>query len=152
MSGHLDTAYGWSRKLGIAENTLSSWVLRKGLKAEQHGDRSLIDEAELRSFVVKNPQFPAARRALAGLDTPETIRPAAAAAAAETSSDDDTRQAMRALRARVATLAEELEVARRELNQVRAERDVWRSRSRTHRASLRAQLDLEDEADAAPRG
>jgi hypothetical protein len=59
---------------------------------------------------------------------------------------------MRALRARVATLAEELEVARRELNQVRAERDVWRSRSRTHRASLRAQLDLEDEADAAPRG
>jgi hypothetical protein len=148
MPSMRDTAYGWSRRLGIAENTLVGWVDNKNLKAERHDDRNLIDEAELRSFLVRNPQFPAARRALRRLEGTEVHVPSTSTA--DSSSGDESRQTLRELRAHVATLAEELDVARRDLTQVRAERDLWRSRARAHRASLRAQLDLEDQADAAP--
>jgi excisionase family DNA binding protein len=138
----------WAAELGVSDNTIRGWVRQHDLKAENYGGRALIQRSSLRAFLRANPQLPAAVRALSKIDPQRSpiLSPAAGNELGKLASRDD-RDLIRELRARVATLDEELQSARIEVVRLREERDLWRARSRVHRRALRAQLDLEERAD-----
>jgi transposase-like protein len=135
-------------ELGVSENTLRGWVRYRGLQAESYGRRALVRRSSMQRFVAANPQLPAASRALSVMDLSATTPSSAHGAPEEVpppSTED--RSYVRELRARVATLNEELHAARLEVIQLRRDRDLWRARCRAHRHALRAQLDIEEHAD-----
>jgi hypothetical protein len=125
------------------------------LKADYRGKRAVVTASVLRDFLVNNPQLPAAYRALRKLESAE--RGALNSAGSDEfdgrsrSSDPgvDVRDELRALRAKVATLDDELERAHLEGRRLRAQRDAWRERARIHRQALRGQLDLEEALDSS---
>jgi hypothetical protein len=145
----------WASLLGIAPNTLHNWRKKKGLEAQYRGNRALIAPATLRDFLVHNPQLSAAPRALHRLESAERVAPHTAGNDAHGGTPGPShpeamvRDELRALRAKVATLDDELERSRAESVRFRAQRDTWRERARVHRQALRGQLDLEEALDAA---
>lgn len=139
----------WARLLHVSPGTLRNWTDR-GLKYVVLGNRRVIDDADLVAFLREHPHFGRAEPALARLAELErdgTELRGQPAADDPQGPDEADRESLRRLRARVATLDEELAAARVEVDRLRQDRDVWRDRARAHRQSLRAQLDLEDRVD-----
>lgn len=141
-----------AKAAGVAPNTLRGWIVKHGLSPETHGGKDMLRLATVRVFAQHNPQLRAASRAAAALTPPAGQAPDAPAGAVPVAAGaDEDRDGLRALRARVATLDEQLDLARAETVRLRQERDLWRDRAGAHRASLRAQLDLEVAADRTTR-
>lgn len=135
-----------ARAAGVVSNTIKNWIDKHDCPAHDYQGTKLIDLTELKVFVADNPQLRATRRAAARLDVGErdTVQQPPASDSPVASGPRDQ---VRALRAQVATLSEELDVALRDLRRVLKERDLWRARTAAHRDSMRAQLDLEELAD-----
>ena len=147
MADRLRTLNWWGEHLGVAPNTLRNWRDHEDMPVVRKGSRSYISEAELRHFLVTNAHLPAAPKALSGLESATGALPIGSAdrAAAD---DGNVREELRRLRARVATLDDELDRERAAHSTLRASRDLWRARARAHRETVRKQLDLEELADA----
>lgn len=138
-----------AKTAGVSANTVRGWIKDRDLPAHDYDGTAMVARDDLQRFAEEHPGLPAARRAIARLigqagaaaaDPPAAPASGPAAAAA--------REEIRALKARTATLSEVLGRAKRDADRLRRERDLWRSRARAHRASLKAQLDLEERADA----
>lgn len=142
----------WADRCGIAVNTLRSWIKHRHLPVTQSGGHLLISEHDLIRWLNDNQHLSAAGPALAALEHEGPTRSDWTADKAETGESPQApvgpdRDQIRELRAQVATLDEQLEAHRRTVTRLRRERDQWRAAARAHRASLRAQLDLEERRD-----
>lgn len=141
----------WADILGVAPNTLHNWAASEDLQTESRGQRKVTTGRALREFLIANPQLHAASRALVRLESAERAQQAADAGrwpGPTAGSAEDPRTELRELRARVATLSQQLDEASDELTRLRASRALWRQRARAHRTTIRAQLVVEEAADA----
>lgn len=135
------TSRAWARHLGVAPGTVLNWT-EKGLAFDVVSNRRMIGRDDLRSFLLGRPDLGKADQALQRLADPTPGNDSAGSGA------EDDRPLLRGLRARVATLAEELARTQAELERAVRDRDLWRARAKAHRDTLRGQLDLEEQADA----
>lgn len=140
----------WARNLAVAPGTLRNWT-DSGLAYEAVGRIRMIDEGDLRAFLSSRPglgKSEQALRRLEGRPADESGRSDEARRSSDATDLGPEREALRQLRAQVATLDEELAKAQADNDRLGHERDLWRARARAHRHTLRAQLDLEEQADA----
>jgi predicted RNase H-like nuclease (RuvC/YqgF family) len=141
----------WANILGVAPNTVHNWATLEGLTTESRGKRKVTTGRALREFLIANPQLHAAAKALLHLESAERAQEAAQTkptSGTKTTSTEEPRAELRELRARVATLSQQLDETSDELARLRASRDLWRQRARAHRTTIRNQLDVEEAADA----
>jgi hypothetical protein len=143
----------WAEDLRVAPNTIRTWTRKHGLVRASDVGVLLIRPSDLVAFFNRMPGLVSVRRARAAYEAgPGFTAPAASTGSTvEQPVEPASRDEVRTLRARVATLDQRLDEALAETSRLRAERDYWQARARAHRRSLRDQLDLEDQEDEAAR-